>query len=114
MHSDRLIPLFRSRRCADEQRHVARYSSISTELPCLWLASARHIVAHALRNWRRGTDCDRVDRSTLRRGTKLVAGVAPGPNGLRQFSLSIAVVVRGQRSFDYPRLAHRGWLVTPQ
>ena len=89
-------------------------SSISIVLPCLWLAFACYVVALALRHWRRGTSCDRVDRSTVRRRTKLVAGVALGPDGLRQLSLSIAVVVRGQRSFDQPRLAHRGWLVTPQ
>ena len=89
-------------------------SSISIELPCLWLASARYFVALALRHWRRRTGGDHVDRSTFRRRTKLVAGVALGPDGLRQLSLSIAVILRRQRPSDQPRLAHRGWLVTPR
>ena len=89
-------------------------SSISIVLPCLRLASARYVVALALRHWRRGTRCDRVDRSTLRCRTKLVAGVAVGPDRLRQLSLSIAVVLRRQRPSDQSRLAHRGWLVKRQ
>ena len=91
-----------------------RTSSISIVLPCFRVASARYVVALALRHRRRRTGCDRVDRSTLRCRTKLVAGVALGPDGLRQLSLSIAVVVRGQRPSDQPRLAHRGWLVKRQ
>ena len=75
-------------------------SSISIVLPSLWLASACYVVALALRHWRRGTKSDRVDRSTLRCRTKLVAGVAPGPDGLRQLSVSIAVILCGQRPFD--------------
>src|SRR4029450_2196639 len=114
MPSDRLIRLFRNRRCADDRRDASESASIPIELPCLWLASARYVVAYALWHWRRRTSCDRVDRSTLRRRTKLVAGVALGPDGLRQLSLSIAVILCWQRASDQPRLAHRGWLVTLQ
>ena len=46
--------------------------------------------------------------------TRLVAGIAIGPDRLRQLSLSIAVVLRRQWPFNQSRLAHRGWLVTRQ
>ena len=52
-----------------------------------------------------------VDRSTLRRRTKLVAGVALGSDGIRQLSVSIAVVFCRQRTSDQPGLADRRWIV---
>ena len=104
--TDRPIQLFRNRRCADERPQPSEPSSVSIRLSCLWVASARYVVALALWHWRRGTGCDRVDRSTFRRRTKLVAVVAVGPNWLRQLSLSIALVFCRQRAPDQSRLAH--------
>src|SRR5215469_4774026 len=111
MHSGRVTQLFKNKRCADGQRQPPKSSSISIELPCFWLASPCYVVAYALWHWGRGTSCHGVGRSTLRRRTKLVASVALGPDGLRQLSLSVAIVLCRQRPFDQPRLAYRGWLV---
>ena len=63
-------------------------------------------LPYALWHWRRGTSCDRLHRSTLRRRPKLVAVVAVGPNWVRQLSLSIALVFCRQRAPDQSRLAH--------
>src|SRR2546429_7321805 len=97
MRYDRLLQLFRNRRCADEQRQPSESASVPIILSRLWFASAPYVLAVALRYWRRGTSCDRVDRSTLRSRAKLVADVALGSDGLRQLSVSSVVILCRKR-----------------
>src|SRR6476620_2385191 len=106
-----LIPFFRNMRRVNEQRPAAESSSISIVLPCLRFASTRYLPALVLWDRRCRTSRGRVDRSTFRCRTKLVAGVAVRPDRLRKLSLSIAVILCRQRPSDQSRLAHRGWLV---
>src|SRR6266566_8216167 len=108
MRYDRLIWRFRNRRCADEHRQPSESASVPIILSRLWFASARYVLALALRHWRRGASCDRVDRSTLRSWTKLVASAALGPDGLRQLSLSSVVILCRKRPSHQPGLANRG------
>src|SRR5208337_1851991 len=98
-------------RATNEQRQPRGESSpLSGGIPRLRLAPARYVPALAVRHWRCRTDCAQVDRSTPRGGTKLVAGFAARPDGVRQLSVSTLVVLRRQRTPDQPRLADRGWI----
>src|SRR5260370_10939963 len=83
-------------------------SPVPARLPGLRPAAARHIAALAVRRRRCGGSGARLDRPAPRGGAELVAGAAAGPNGLRRFSLSVAVVVRRQWAPREPGLADRG------
>src|SRR5712692_2051456 len=74
--------------------------------------AARYFAALPIRNWGCGARCLCVDRSTLRRRPKLVAGSAAGAYGIRELSLPSVVIFRRKLAADQSRCVDRGGALT--
>src|SRR5208337_5259426 len=104
----------RGRNDDHERQQVHNESSpVSAGLPRFGRAAARHVAALALRHRRSGAGRAGVGRPTPRGGSNVVAGAAAGPDGVRQLTVSVALVLRRQRPPDQPGPPHRGWTLAP-